>query len=102
MLDPDTAFRGKIQTQVENLGIIYDLCPAEAHWMIGMVERRNSILRCILEKLVDQFAIMDVESLGKILPFGLHAVNSSTFTRESGLSGCLWSNTTTTRWTFHR
>ena len=81
LLDPDTAFRGEFQNQVESLGIIYDLCPAEAHWMIGMVERRNSILRCVLEKLVDQFAITDVESLDKILPLALHAVNSSTFTR---------------------
>lgn len=80
-LDPDTAFRGDFQAQVEHLGIICDFCPAEAHWMIGMVERRNSILRCVLEKLVDQFAVYDIEMLEHIIPPALHAVNSSTFTR---------------------
>ena len=81
MLDPDTAFRGDCQRQIESLGIICDFCPAEAHWMIGMVERRNSILRCILEKLIDQHAASTTDELELLLAPALHAVNSSTFTR---------------------
>ena len=81
MLDPDTAFRGDCQRQIESLGIICDFCPAEAHWMIGMVERRNSILRCILEKLIDQHASSTTDELELLLAPALHAVNSSTFTR---------------------
>ena len=81
VLDPDTAFRGDCQRQVESLGIICEFCPAEAHWMIGMVERRNSVLRCILEKLIDQRAASTTDHLEQLLPPALHAVNSSTFTR---------------------
>lgn len=81
LVDPDTACRGDFQSQVEHLGIICDFCPAEAHWMIGMVERRNGVLRCTLEKLIDQFAVYDVDTLEKILPSAWHAINSSTFTR---------------------
>ena len=62
-LGPDATFRGDFQAQVEHLGIICDFCPADSHWMIGIVERRNSILRCVLEKVVDQFAVYDVETL---------------------------------------
>ena len=81
MLDPDPTFRGDFQSQVEHLGIICDFCPAEAHWIIGMIERRNAVLRCVLEKLIDQFAVYEVNVLENILPAALHAVNSSTFTR---------------------
>ena len=81
MLDPDPTFRGDFQSHVEHLGIICDFCPAEAHWVIGMIERRNAVLRCVLEKLIDQFAVYEVNVLENILPAALHAVNSSTFTR---------------------
>ena len=81
VLDPDTAFRGDCQRQIESLGIICEFCPAEAHWMIGMVERRNSVLRCILEKLIDQHAASTTDHLEQLLAPALHAVNSSTFTR---------------------
>ena len=55
--------------------------PAEAHWMIGAVERRNATLRCILEKLIDQWAVLDLEQFNRILPLAIHAMNSFTFTR---------------------
>lgn len=97
-LGPDTTFRGDFQSQVEHLGIICDFCPAESHWMIGIVERRNSILRCVLEKLVDQFAVYDVETLEHILPPALHAVNSSTFTRGRTAYQAVFGKNTTTGW----
>ena len=81
LLDPDTAFRGECQRQIESLGILCELCPAESHWMIGMVERRNSILRCVLEKLIDQYAASTPEQLEQLLAPALHAINASTFTR---------------------
>ena len=81
LLDPDTAFRGECQRQIESLGILCELCPAESHWMIGMVERRNSILRYVLEKLIDQYAASTADQLEQLLAPALHAINSSTFTR---------------------
>ena len=56
LLDPDPNFRGEFQRQLESLGVVVDHCPAESHWQIGAVERRNSILRIIMEKLIDQWA----------------------------------------------
>ena len=36
-----------------------DYCLAEAHWLIGAVERRNAVLRSILEKLISDCAAFD-------------------------------------------
>ena len=81
LLDPDPTFRGEFQRQAEALGTTVDYCPAEAHWMIGAVERRNATLRCILEKLIDQWTVLDLEQFNYILPLAIHAMNSFTFTR---------------------
>ena len=81
LLDPDPTFRGEFQRQAEALGTTVDYCPAEAHWMIGAVERRNATLRCILEKLIDQWTVLDLEQFNRILPLAVHAMNSFTFTR---------------------
>ena len=81
ILDPDPSFRGDCQTRLESLGIEVHYCPAEAHWIIGAIERRNSILRMILEKLIDQFVIHGLQQLDKIIPLAMHAVNSSAWTR---------------------
>ena len=80
-LDPDRAFLGQCQHQIESMGIRLDFCPAEAHWMIGAIERRNSILRMVLEKLVEQCCVENEEQLDQIIPLALHAINSSTFSR---------------------
>ena len=81
VLDPNTAFRGECQRQIETLGILCEFCPAECHWMIGMVERRNAVLRCMLEKLIDQYVASTIEQLEQLLAPALHAINASTFTR---------------------
>ena len=80
-MDPDPSFRGECQRQLEALGIIVDYCPAEAHWMIGAIERRNAILRVIMEKLIDQWAAQTEDDVEYLLTPALHALNSSTFTR---------------------
>ena len=82
MLDPDTSFRGACQQQLESLGIIVDFCPAESHWMIGAIERRNAILRIVMEKLIDQWAAKTVDDVEFLLTPALHALNSSTFTES--------------------
>ena len=51
-------------------------CAPEAHHQIGMVERRNALLRTILEKLVDQFTATTIDELlyafGSCLPRHQH------------------------------
>ena len=60
---------------------LLEFCAAEAHWMIGMVERRNALLRLTIEKLTDQFGVNTLEEVPTIITAALHAANSSTFTR---------------------
>lgn len=78
--DPDTSFRGDFQERVQSLGCILELCPPEAHHVIAMIERRNSILRLVLEKLIDQFAATTVEQCKFLLSSACHAMNSAIHT----------------------
>ena len=78
--DPDTSFRGSFQARLQALGCMVEHCPAEAHHIIGMVERRNALLRTILEKLIDQFAATTVEECSTLLAAGCHAINTSVHT----------------------
>ena len=80
MADPDTSFRGSFQQRLEALGCQVDHCPPEAHHIIGMVERRNSLLRTILEKLIDQFAATTIEECSTLLMASCHAINSTIHT----------------------
>ncbi|CAK9045906.1 unnamed protein product [Durusdinium trenchii] len=42
--DPDRTFRGEFEKRLMSLGVIVEHCPPEAHYLIGMIERRNAIL----------------------------------------------------------
>ena len=78
--DPDTSFRGNFQARVQALGCMLEHCPAEAHYIIGMIERRNALLRTILEKLIDQFAATTIDECSTLLAAACHAINSSVHT----------------------
>ena len=39
--DPDPSFKGMFQHKIQAIGILLEHCPAEAHHVIGMVERRK-------------------------------------------------------------
>ena len=81
LADEDRAFLGDCRHRLESLGIILDFAPAEAHWVIGQIERRNMVLRTIFEKLVDQWSITTNEQASVALTAALHALNSSTYSR---------------------
>ncbi len=78
--DPDTSFRGAFQDRVEALGIHLEHCAPEAHHQIGMVERRNALLRTMLEKLVDQFGAVTIDECSSLLGAAVHAINSGIHT----------------------
>ena len=78
--DPDTSFRGKFQARVQALGCMLEHCPAEAHYIIGMIERRNALLRTILEKLIDQFPATTIDECSTLLAAACHATNPSVHT----------------------
>ncbi|CAK9114796.1 Protease Do-like 9 [Durusdinium trenchii] len=79
--DPDRTFRGEFEKRLMSLGVIVEHCPPEAHYLIGMIERRNAILRLTIERLIDQFAIVDLADVPLILVQACHACNTMAFTR---------------------
>ncbi|CAL1128378.1 unnamed protein product [Cladocopium goreaui] len=76
LCDPDPSFKGMFQHRVQAIGIHLDYCPPEAHHIIGMIERRNSVLRLILERLIDQFAVDIPERCQVLVSAACHAINS--------------------------
>lgn len=55
-VDADGAFEGSFRSTLEENGVHVPTIPPEAHWRIGTVERRNALLRTVVEKLVDENA----------------------------------------------
>ena len=78
--DPDRSFHGGFQERVQALGILLEHCAPEAHHQIGMVERRNALLRTILEKLVDQFTATTIDECSMLLAAACHAINTGIHT----------------------
>ena len=78
--DPDTTFRGQFQERLQALGCTVEHCPPEAHHIIGMIERRNALLRTLLEKLIDEFAANTVDDCSMLLTAACHAINSGIHT----------------------
>ena len=79
--DPDTSFRGEFQRRLEAMGCLVEHCPAESHFVIGMIERRNGLLRIVVEKLVDQHAILSTQDLEVAVSSACHSLNSTAFTK---------------------
>ena len=79
--DPDTSFRGYFQQKMEAMGCVVEHCPPEAHYVIGMVERRNAVLRMTLEKIIDNMAISTIPDAKTALTAACHAVNNMAFAR---------------------
>ena len=60
-------------------GIVHEVIPAEAHHRIGKIERRNALLRSIVERMVDEHGMHSREELNRGLAAALHTINSCTF-----------------------
>ena len=78
--DPDTSFKGAFQERVHALGCLLTHCPPEAHHTIGVIERRNALLRLIFERLVDQFGATSPPQCKMILSAACHAINAGIHT----------------------
>ena len=78
--DPDKTFRGSFESRVQAMGCIIEHCPPEAHHVIGMIERRNALLRTILEKLIDQFGAATLDECSALLAAACHAINTGIHT----------------------
>ena len=76
LLDPDPLFQGDFQELLSTINVQVEYCPAEAHWVIGTVERRNCVLRTILEKMINDHVVDDLDRLDHVLSAAVHALNS--------------------------
>ena len=79
--DPDTRFQGYCKDRLEALGVEVEFCPPEAHWTIAVIERRNAVLRTILERMIDSNAATTLDEVEDILSATLHALNSLAMTK---------------------
>ena len=75
--DDDRCFGGAFKEQVESAATHLLVVPAEAHWRIGTVERKNAVLRNTMEKLIDEYAVTNAGGIDLILTAALQAINSS-------------------------
>ena len=80
-VDDDKCFAGQMKETVEGFGVHLIVVPAEAHWRIGTIERRNAVLRQIAERLIDERACADGASLDDVMVASTQAVNSSVATK---------------------
>ena len=77
--DPDGAFQGIVAQWHATHGVLHELIPAELHNRIGKIERRNALMRTLLERLTDEHACADVEHLQHLIVAALFTMNSCTF-----------------------
>ena len=78
-VDPGTCYARHFKEYVERQGIFLEVIPAEAHWRIGLIERRNSVLRDILERIIDAEAVFNSQDFDAALDSAVHALNSMTY-----------------------
>ena len=60
-------------------GILHEVVPAEAHHRLGKIERRNSLMRTLTERVIDERGVHNIEELNKVLPAITFSMNSSTY-----------------------
>ena len=80
-LDAGTPFAGIFKEHSLAAGIHVVVVPPEAHWRIGAVERRNAVLRTVIERLVDNHGVVDGEGIDFVLIAATQAINSTTATK---------------------
>ena len=79
-VDPGGSYASSFRDYMQYHGVFLEVIPAEAHWRIGLVERRNSVLRDVLERIIDNQAVATCEDIDLALEFAVHALNSMTYT----------------------
>ena len=78
-VDPGGTYAKDFRDFVERHGIFLEVIRAEAHWRIGLIERRNSVLRDILERVIDAEAVMSEADIDEALDSAVHALNSMSY-----------------------
>lgn len=61
--DPDGSFQSTFEDDMNNAGVFVDFVPAESHDKMGLVERHNTVLRTVMEKMIDDRGIVGQEDM---------------------------------------
>ena len=77
--DPGGEFGGEVIQFHMRHGVIHDVIPAEAHHRLGKIERRNALLRSIVERIVDERGIATQAELDQCLVAATFTMNSCTY-----------------------
>ena len=77
--DPDGSFRGYFESSMDQAGVFVDFIPAESHHRIGLIERHNSVLRDLMERIIDSRAVSDEATMGQAVIAACFAKNSCTW-----------------------
>ena len=78
-VDDDGAFKAEFDDKVTEGGTHLNVVPPEAHHQLGTIERHNSTLRMLLERIVDSSPCSCPEDIDNALIAGVQAKNSATW-----------------------
>jgi hypothetical protein len=77
--DPDGSFRGYFEASMDQAGVFVDFIPAESHHRIGLIERHNSVLRDLMERIIDSRAVSNEAMMEQAVVAACFAKNSCTW-----------------------
>ena len=80
--DPGGEFGGEVTTFHMRHGILHETVPAETHFRVGKIERRNALMRSLVERVVDERGVAKREELDQCLVAVLRTINSCTFSHD--------------------
>ncbi|CAE7509174.1 RE1 [Symbiodinium sp. CCMP2456] len=60
-------------------GVLQEIVPAEAHHRLGKIERRNSLMRSLAERIIDERGVHNIEELNMVLPAVTFSMNAGTY-----------------------
>lgn len=77
--DPDGSFRAAFEAAMDEAGVYMDYVPAEAHNKIGLIERHNATYRSLMERVIEQQAVVGSDQMELTTAAAAHAKNSCTW-----------------------
>ena len=77
--DPDGSFRSTFEAAMDAAGVFMDYIPAEDHSKMGLIERHNSTLRQLMERIIDSQAISGKQQMQLAVVAATFAKNSATW-----------------------
>ena len=77
--DPDPAFRGDFEADMNEAGCFVDYVPPESHHRMGLIERHNATMRSLMERCVDSRATTGESEMELVATAASFAKNACTW-----------------------